>query len=219
MVATEGKIMDFKDVHHSEIIALIRKRKRKLNWAKKELKKHFVGLDAIIDTIIKNIEAWYVMPELLTRPVIICLWGPTGVGKTDLVRRLVKLLSFHDRFCEIDLVSKDNDHSWHRSISAILSSNPKISSGQSSIILLDEIQNFRTIDENGHELNDYKFRDVWTLLSDGKLPFEVDIENLIQLLWQYGDRSKKPPTSGQRKVKPRPMIPHVTIKSDHGVLD
>lgn len=198
--------MDLKDANHSDIIKLIRKRQRKLKWTRKELKKHFVGLDSIIDTIIKNIEAWYVMPELLTRPVIICLWGPTGVGKTDLVRRLVKLLSFHDRFCEIDLMNKGGSNAWHTSISSVLSSNPNITSGKSSIILLDEIQNFRTIDENGHELSDYKYRDVWTLLSDGKLPFDVDVDHLIQLLWQYGDKSKRPPKSKlQHQPTPSPV--------------
>jgi len=190
--------MDLKQAKHSEIIGRIKERQKTLKWAGKELKKHFVGLDKIIDKIVKDIEAWYVMPELLTRPVIICLWGPTGVGKTDLVRRLVSLLEFHDRYCEIEMMNKGGgEYGWHNTMSAILSSNPKIESGMPSVFLLDEIQNFRTIDENGHEMSDYKFRDVWTLLSDGKLPFEVDVDYLLQMLWEYGDKSMKPPKKKQ----------------------
>src|SRR5210317_654824 len=115
-------------------IADIKAKQKRLKHASKELKKHFVGIDNIIDHVIKDIETWYVMPELLTRPVIICLWGLTGTGKTDLVRRLVKLLKFHDRFCEVELVNKgSNSYSWQSSISAILTQNPKIESGTPSI--------------------------------------------------------------------------------------
>jgi len=81
-------------------------RKKVLDKASINLKKHFVGIDHIIDGVMKNIEAWYVLPEILTRPVILNLWGLTGVGKTDLVRRLVKELSFQDRFLELQLVNK-----------------------------------------------------------------------------------------------------------------
>ena len=181
--------MDLTKLSHSQVVKKIRERQAKLKFVSKELKKHFVGLDSTIDKIIRDIETWFVMPELLTRPVIICLWGPTGVGKTDLVRRLVNLLSFHDRFCEIELMNKnDSSHSWHSSVSSILSQNPKIESGQPSIILLDEIQNFRTIDEDGKDLSEYKYRDVWALLSDGKLPFKSDIDYLLQLLWEYSGK-------------------------------
>lgn len=176
----------------NNLIQQIRSKQLILKQTARELKKHFVGLDDIIDKIIKDIETWYIMPELLTRPVIICLWGPTGVGKTDLVRRLVKLLHFSNRYCEIELTNKGSSrHEYHSSVSSILSTNPNVRSGEPSVILLDEIQNFRTKDENNHEIHDYKFRDVWTLLSDGKLPFEADINYIMQLLWQYNKKSEK----------------------------
>jgi len=194
---------------HSELISHIKKKQRRLKEAAKELKRHFVGLDHIIDKIIKDIETWYVMPELLTRPVIICLWGPTGVGKTDLVRRLTKLLKFSNRYCEIEITNKGSSgYPYNNNVGAILSSNPNIQSGSPSIILLDEIQNFRTKDDHGHEILDYKFRDMWTLLSDGKLPFEADLDYIMQLLWEYEKRIKKaqtadatPPEENSKKTK------------------
>jgi len=44
----------------------IKKKQKRLKDASKELKAHFVGIDHIIDHVIKDIETWYVMPELLT---------------------------------------------------------------------------------------------------------------------------------------------------------
>jgi ATP-dependent Clp protease ATP-binding subunit ClpA len=73
-----------------ETLKRIKSRRKALQKIAKELKGDFVGLDEIIDEIIRNIEVWYVMPEVITRPVIVNLWGMTGVGKTDLVRRLVR---------------------------------------------------------------------------------------------------------------------------------
>jgi len=206
--------IDLSKADHKQIVDRIKERRKALKRVSCELKKHFVGLDSIIDRIIKNIEVWYVMPELLTRPVIICLWGPTGVGKTDLVRRLVKLLGFHDRFCEVEMMNKGNSttYPWHSSISSILGTNPKIESGKPCVLLMDEIQNFRTINEDGHELSEYKFRDIWTLLSDGKLPFHVDLDYLLQLLWEYDDKEKK---EKEGKSKKRFAIPEkAKIKRD-----
>ena len=80
------------------IIERIQKRQLILKNLAKHLKKHFVGIDRIIDDVIKNMRIWYITPELLSRPIIINLWGMTGVGKTDLVRKLVKHLKFENKF-------------------------------------------------------------------------------------------------------------------------
>ena len=47
------------------------------------------------------------MPEVLSRPLVVNLWGMTGVGKTDLVRRLVAALGLQERFVELELSSTD----------------------------------------------------------------------------------------------------------------
>lgn len=176
-----------------QIIGRIKCRKKTLRNVAVELKKHFVGLDTVIDGVIKNIEIWYCCPELLTRPVVICLWGLTGTGKTDLVRRLVQLLSFSDRFCEIEMSTKggipSSRYGYHNSITSVLGGNPNIQHGQPAVILLDEMQKFRTVDEHGIELNDYKFRDVWSLLGEGKLPSYPDVNFLLDLLWSPQKKS------------------------------
>lgn len=91
----------------------------------------------------------------------------TGVGKTDLIRRLVKQLDFSDRFAEIELSNIDST-SYVSSVSTILSNND-LNDNKPSIILFDEIQRFNTIDEEGKPLPQTKFTDFWELLSDGKL--------------------------------------------------
>jgi Cdc6-like AAA superfamily ATPase len=95
-------------------------RRARLESARSSLKEHFVGIDAIIDELCDAVTVWFVAPELLSRPAIINLWGMTGVGKTDLVRRLVRALDITDRFVEIELNNGDST-TWHSSVVSRLS--------------------------------------------------------------------------------------------------
>jgi len=147
-----------------DFIKKIGERKDKLEYVKKELKKKFIGIDEAIDKIIDNMSLWYLMPEIQFRPLIISLWGITGVGKTDLVRTLVNLLEFTDKFIEIQM---DMKHDYSRNVEHYLE-NSGVDTSEPSILLLDEIQRYRTIDENGMMLENKNFNDVWMLLSDGK---------------------------------------------------
>jgi hypothetical protein len=106
----------------------------------------------------------------MRRPLIINLWGMTGVGKTDVIRYLVKILEFSDRFIEIELNNSNQSsyYSYFNSIGQILEFN-NVLPEQPNIILFDEIQRFRTIDTHGNDLPDLKYQDFWELLSDGKL--------------------------------------------------
>ena len=70
----------------------INTKKQRLENIKIELKREFIGIDYIIEELVDYIQIWYLMPEILTRPIIVNLWGMTGVGKTDLIRKLVSKL-------------------------------------------------------------------------------------------------------------------------------
>lgn len=149
-----------------------------------QLKTELFGIDAVIDRVIDSVRAWYVLPELVTRPVIVCLWGLTGTGKTQLVRRLAQLLGFYDRFVEVQMDGFSNGASWRgaQSISGMLVQSG-VREGEPGILALDEFQRFRTIDNKRAEVRVERYQDVWALLSDGRMPPALsllgDIESSI----------------------------------------
>lgn len=145
-------------------IKRIEERKDKLEDARIALKKKFIGIDEVINKIIDNISLWYLTPEIQFRPLIVNLWGITGVGKTDLVRTLVKALDFTDKFIEIQM---DVKHDYTRNIEHYLE-NSGVDTTEPAILLLDEIQRYRTLDEHGQMIENKHFNDIWMLLSDGK---------------------------------------------------
>ena len=145
-------------------IKRITERKEKLEYVKNELKKKFIGIDEVINKIINTISLWYMTPEIQFRPLIVSLWGITGVGKTDLVRTLVNLLEFTDKFIEIQL---DIKHDYTKNIEPYLE-NSGVDTDEPAILLLDEIQRYRTVDEMGQVVDNKNFNDIWMLLSDGR---------------------------------------------------
>jgi hypothetical protein len=184
----------------------IKKKQQHLEFVKQELKNHFVGINNIIDTLIDYIQIWYLMPEVLTRPIIINLWGMTGVGKTDLIRRMVKLLDFSDRFIEIELSNIDGT-SYQTSVSSILSRN-KLNNGKQAIVLFDEIQRFNTKDEDGKALPQTKFTDFWELLSDGKLSKKEkdDLDYYISNYIYNKSDIKKRKLKGEENIDDNPLV-------------
>lgn len=157
-------------------------RKNKLEACKRHLKGEFVGIDFIIDSLIDYIQIWYLMPEILTRPIILNLWGMTGVGKTDLVRKMVKFLNYQDRFAEVELNNSDTS-TWASSVSQILAEND-LNDEQPGIVLFDEIQRFHTVDNDGSPLHKTQFTDFWELLSDGRLSRKTK-QNVDDFLFSY----------------------------------
>jgi cell division protease FtsH len=165
-------------IDKAEVLA----RKTKLEACKKHLKGEFVGIDHIIDSLVDYIQIWYLMPEILNRPIILNLWGMTGVGKTDLVRKLVKFLDYQDRFAEVEL-SNTTASTWASSVSQILAEND-LNDEQPGIVLFDEIQRFNTIDNDGSPLNKTQYADFWELLSDGRLSRKTK-QNVDNFLFNY----------------------------------
>nr|WP_297353849.1 AAA family ATPase [uncultured Caldimonas sp.] len=154
-----------------ELHEQLAQRNRQLQEIAAQLKTELFGIDTVIDRVVDAVRAWYVLPELVSRPVIVCLWGLTGTGKTQLVRRLAQLLGFYDRFVEVQMDGFSNGAGWRgaQSISGMLAQSG-VREGEPGILALDEFQRFRTIDDKRGELRVERYQDVWALLSDGRLP-------------------------------------------------
>lgn len=146
-----------------------------------QLKQELFGIEDIIDRVIESVRAWYVLPELVTRPVIVCLWGLTGTGKTQLVRRLTQLLGFYDRFVEVQMDGFSNGAGVRgpQTVSGMLASSG-IREGEPGVLALDEFQRFRTIDQKRNDVRVERYQDVWALLSDGRLPPALSLLSSIE---------------------------------------
>ncbi|MBN4049748.1 AAA family ATPase, partial [Bacteroidales bacterium AH-315-N07] len=142
-------------------------KKKILEEAQIQLKKEFVGIDDVIDEVIKGVSYWYMFPELQETPAIINLWGMTGIGKTSLVSRLANLIGYDKNFYLFNLGKSTNGwHSIERDIKDLyenLREHP-------AIIVFDEFQLARTKEEE-KELRDGASRVIWELLDNGKFNF------------------------------------------------
>lgn len=146
-----------------------------------QLKQELFGIDDIIDRVIESVRAWYVLPELVSRPVIVCLWGLTGTGKTQLVRRLTQLLGFYDRFVEVQMDGFSNGAGSRgpQSLSGMLATSG-ICEGEPGVLALDEFQRYRTLDLQRNDVKVERYQDVWALLSDGRLPPALSLLSSIE---------------------------------------
>ena len=181
-------------------------RNERLDRAGGELARTFVGIDSIIADLIDSMRVWYVMPEVLARPVIINLWGMTGVGKTDLIRKLVKALELQDRFCEIEMSNTD-ETVYYSSVAQVLEQN-QMNDSEPKVLLFDEMQRFNTLDPQGQPLPRTRFADFWELLSDGRLARRgrenLDM-TLLEYQWQHAD-SKRRKEAGEDEIELDPTL-------------
>jgi hypothetical protein len=185
--------------------SIIDTKRADLDRVKDQLKTEFFGLDTIIDRVMERLTAWYIFPSLITRPVIVNLWGMTGVGKTQLVRRISSLLNFSDRFVEVVMDGGSSHGYWSSTLASILRES-KIEEGAPGLLLLDEIQRFRTIDQTGADIKVERYQDIWTLLSDGKFSSDsslfAEIEMaLAEFLYRPEEGEKEP-----GKETPTPVV-------------
>ena len=139
-----------------------------LDKAKKVLKKEFIGIDKIIDEIIDNVSSWFFLPDLQEKPVVVNLWGLTGVGKTSLVNRLVELIDFEDSYYRFDLGEKEGSFSFRDSLDELCENNDT----SPVIIALDEIQHSRTVSGPfRQEIENDKNRMIWEMIDSGRIQY------------------------------------------------
>lgn len=185
--------------------AHITDRSAQLSQLSSELKTELFGIDEVIDRVIESMRAWYVLPGLINRPIIICLWGLTGTGKTQLTRSIAQKLGFYDRFVEVQMDGFSNGSGYRASSISAMLSDSGIKEGAPGILVLDEFQRFRTLSPKGEDVKVERYQDVWTLLSDGRLPpalsFMSDIE--YSLADSHYDQEQEKPDDGKNGSAPR----------------
>lgn len=140
-------------------------KKRMLDEAVVQLKKEFIGIDTVIDRIALLINSWFLFPEMQDRPVIINLWGLTGIGKTSLIKRLVELLNYSEHYFRFDLGECTSRYYDIQDSFKDIHAN---CDGEPFIIGLDEFQLARTINEEQEEIDRASIRAMWDLLDSGK---------------------------------------------------
>ncbi len=139
-----------------------------LENAREILKTEFIGINKIIDDVIDNVSSWFFLSDIQEKPVVINLWGLTGVGKTSLVNRLVELIDFEHSFYRFDLGKKEGSFSFRDSLEDLCENNDN----SQIIIMLDEIQHSRTVSGPfRHEVDDDKNRMIWELIDSGKIQY------------------------------------------------
>lgn len=159
--------------------ASILEKKEILEKTKTQLKKEFIGIDTIIDEVIESLTSWYLFPEIQERPVVVNLWGLTGVGKSSLIKRIAELLNFKERFFHFDL-GEAGHVNW--GIKSKLLELFEHENGFPVILALDEFQLSRGIDESGKELDRSVLKIVWEILDSGKFQatqYSHELEDLF----------------------------------------
>ncbi|MCB0537562.1 MAG: hypothetical protein KDE33_08540 [Bacteroidetes bacterium] len=153
-----------------------------LNKANAALKQEFIGIDNVIDEVVDAISSWYLFPDLQEKPVIINLWGLTGVGKSSLVNRLAQLIEFDNKFYNFDLGENDT-RNW--AIKRQLEEIYENVNGYPVLLALDEFQHARTLDETGKEMDKTASRIIWQLLDSGRFQisrYSYHLEELYDLM-------------------------------------
>jgi cell division protease FtsH len=144
----------------------VRERSGVLEKARGILKDEFVGIDPIIDGVVDTLRSWFIVPEMQKRPLVVNLWGMTGVGKTALVRRLAELLGLQDRYYRYSMDSE----SAASDLALQLSDLYYFGGSGPFIVVLDEFQKCRTKDSTGEELRTKDGKFLWDLLDSGIIP-------------------------------------------------
>lgn len=183
-------------IDHEEV----KKKQLHLTWVKKELKKQFIGIDDVIDNFIGKVQTWYCYPELLVRPLIINLVSLTGGGKTDLIAKFVQLLDMSDRCVSLNLSQGSKHGTYQTTIEGALL-NVGVTPKHQGVLVLDELQAYRTIGVDNKEYFNYEFGDMWKLMSDGKLVDDsLRIKQLYGMLTTVEDFIKSKMDSTQNRI-------------------
>lgn len=170
----------------------IQYKQKRLKDLRKKLKTEYRGIDKQIDMLVDNISGWYLGTNTSDKPTIINLWSITGLGKTSMIRSIMEFLGKSESLIEIPFSNETTKSSNYRNTVYSFITKSRITQYNTSdlCIFLDEFQNMKTIRSDGSSVEDLKFQDLWTMLSDGRLMTKEkyidlldDIAGSVDRLW------------------------------------
>ena len=152
----------------------------KLNAVKEEVKQKLVDCHAQIDQFANMLAPWYAAKELLQRPLVINIWGMTGVGKTQMVREFVKGLNLSNSFTSVCVDTKNGLGNILSDFTRLIVNSDSTTTDIDGIIMLDEFQNLVTKGMfNSRAATDGK---LWEILSSGKIHEEIDKTDIMEMI-------------------------------------
>ena len=155
----------------------IKKKNKIVDNAITVLKTEFVGIDKQIDEIMDNVRTWYIYPQLQVRPLVVNLFGMSGIGKTSLVKRISQLLDIEKDYVYFNFASISESSSWEieNQIEEELSNEKS-----NRMFVYDEFQYAATINPKTGEERDNKsgLKPFWELLDSGLLHKRSDFWNV-----------------------------------------
>lgn len=156
-----------------------------LNKARIELKREFIGVDEIIDSLCDQISSWYLFPETRWGVTKIFLPGPTSTGKTTLAHALMEKLELRSSYYYRDLRNYASD-----SDSRVLRSQIELDSAavdgtqlvqyegfrlkrssvkKDLVFFFDELQMARSIDPMGNSIPRPAVEGMWEFFGFNRL--------------------------------------------------
>ena len=155
----------------------IKKKNKIVDNAIAVLKKEFIGIHKQIDEIMDNVRTWYIYPQLQVRPLVINLFGMSGIGKTSVVKRISELLDIEKDYVYFNFASISEQSSWEieNQIEEELSNEKS-----NRMFVYDEFQYAATINPQTNEERDNKsgLKPFWELLDSGLLHKRSDFWNI-----------------------------------------
>lgn len=130
------------------------------------LRDNLIGIDDIIDDVVEKVAGWLLIRDILPKPMIINLWGPTGSGKTRICEIVMSFLGGEQVRVEASRWGLENY--VVRGLKDVQSRSP--------IILVNDVHKIETKGMGGGD-----FPIFFSLLDQGILPgYDEDEEEEIQ---------------------------------------
>jgi cell division protease FtsH len=148
---------------------------------KNHLQNTFPHMYPAIDAIIPALSGWYSEGNPQGRPIVINLWGHTGVGKTSLVREIIDYLQLQDIFFELD-----NDARNFQKLAQKIEHLSYLYSTIKAVFLVDNFQDLIYSQKSNHPFNDSK--NFWSLIGEGTLEKErsaLESETILNIYREF----------------------------------